>query len=408
MDVTFLAINYAPSVGGAQTLVRRVAEGLVERHGHHVRVVTTDALYAPGGSRPGHVPVGHERIDGVDVQRLPVARRTQGLLRSARRVGQQFGRPVVPSVPSYGPWGARLARAAMVAGRDADVVVGVSAPFTTIPAAMMATRRGRASFVAAPILHLGAWAPSRALVRVLAAADRCIALTASERDWLVAQRLDPSRVQVVPPGCDDVAVQDRDAARAHLRLAAGPVVAVIGRLAAQKGIDTVLAACPEMFATHPGLTVLLAGSRTGWSGLDDALAAMPPELVDRIVVLDGFGESDRPNVCAAADVVLVPSREEAFGMVILEAWAAGRPVVASALPAIRSTVRDGMDGVLVPVGDPAALASAVADLLGDLARAEAMGAAGQARVESEFRWGTVVDGWNQVLVDAAQAKGAVA
>ena len=71
MKITFLAINYAPSVGGAQQLVQRIAEGLVQRHGHQVTVVTTDALYAPAGKNPGKIPIDREVIAGVEVLRLP-------------------------------------------------------------------------------------------------------------------------------------------------------------------------------------------------------------------------------------------------------------------------------------------------------------------------------------------------
>jgi glycosyltransferase involved in cell wall biosynthesis len=407
MDITFLAINYLPSVGGAQTLVRRVAEGLVARHGHRVRVITTDALHAPGGSDPGRVPVGREMIGGVEVVRLPVARRTQDLARAARRLGARLGRPIVPSASSYGPWGAQLARAALSAGRRSDVLVGVSAPFTTVPAAWAATRRGRAAFVAAPILHLGEWSPTASLVRLLVAADRCIALTPAEREWLLARGAQESCVEVVPPGCDEVeGAVDRIEARRRLGMGDGPVVAVVGRLAAQKGIDAMLAACPALLAEHPELTVLLAGTRTAWSGLDESLAAMAPEVAARVLVIDGFTDQQRPDIFGAADVVVVPSREEAFGMVVVEAWAVGRPVVASDIAAIRSVVRDGVDALLVAVGDPEGLARAVSGLLHDEDRAASMGAAGHDRVASEFSWDAVVDRWNEILVAATTGRAA--
>jgi glycosyltransferase involved in cell wall biosynthesis len=310
-------------------------------------------------------------------------------------------------VPSYGPWGAQLARAALVAARRSDVVVGVSAPFTTIPAAWACTRRGRAAFVAAPILHLGEWTPTAALARLLASADRCVALTRFERDWLVSHGAHRSRVEIIPPGCDPVrGGVDRTAARRRMGLGDGPVVAVVGRLAAQKGIDTMLGACPALLARHPQVTVVLAGNRTAWSGLDEALAAMPPEVAARVSVIDGFTDAQRPEVFGATDVVVLPSREEAFGMVLVEAWAVGRPVVASDIPAIRSVVREGEDAILVPVGDAAALAGAVGDLLDDPVRSSAMGAAGKARVAPEFGWDSVVDRWHEVLDAAARRRSA--
>ncbi len=401
MQITFLAINYWPSVGGSQTLVQRVAEGLVAQHGHEVRVLTTDALHAPGGSDPGRVRPARETISGVRVQRLPVARRTQSVLRSLRALGARFGRPIVPSVPSYGPWGAQLARAAHTAGRRSDVVVGVSAPFTTIPLAWSGTRRTAAAFVAAPLLHLGEWEPSRHLVRVLAAADRCIALTGGEQSWMVAHGLAAERVEIVPPGVDPAPDRpDVAGARYVLGLGDGPVVTFLGRLAAQKGLDTLLDALPVLLEERPDLTLVLAGQRTAWTGWKDMLRELPPAWSTRVAVIESFDESRRAELLAASDLVIAPSREEAFGIVLLEAWAACRAVVASDLPAFRSVVHDGSDGRLVPVGDPVALGSVVLELLEDPASTRRLGRAGHQRVLDEFRWEHVVDRWNEVLVAA--------
>ena len=399
MKITFFAINYSPSVGGAQELVQRIAEGLVRRHGHQVTVLTTDALYAPAGKNPGRIPDSHEVINGVEVLRLPVSRRTHDLLRVLRRIGARFGRPIRPSVTAYGPWGAKLAFGARKAAKNSDVVVGVSAPFTTVPAAEIFTRsRNAAAFVALPILHLGDWVPSGSLLKSLLRADRCIALTTAEEAWLLANGLEPSQGTVIPPGCNggDTTLT-RSASQRKLGLIERPTVVFIGRLAAHKGIDTLLAACPSLLSAHPDLTILLAGSRTGWSGLGAALEAMPADTAERVVVLEDFAESDRDLILGAADIV-VPSREEAFGMVILEAWAAQRPVVASDIAAVRSVIRDGVDGLLVPVGQAEALATAVGSLLASPETAQRLGLAGSQRIAEEFSWEVVVDRWNEELV----------
>ena len=409
MQVAVLCINYAPSVGGAQELVRRIAEGLVGG-GHRVRVVTTDTLLAPSSPDPGRLPVGVEEIAGVEVHRLPVARRTQDALRLGRRVGARLGRGIRPTVLSYGPWGRRLWGAALAATSWSDVVVATSAPFTTIPAAVRAGRRTGTPVVAVPLLHLDDWTPGRSVLDPLRASTRVVALTSSERDWMVRSGVDERRCGVVPPGVDPAPgvppVPEAAAARARLGLDDRPTVAVIGRIAATKGIDTLLAAAPEILRACPEAQFLIAGRRTGWSGLDALVAAAPPEVADRVVVRHDFPDAERVDVFAAADVVAFPSREESFGLVVLEAWASGRPVVAAAGPAVSSVVRDGVDGRLVPVDDPALLAAAVGEYLARPSVAAAAGRAGLERAVGEFSWGQVVGRWTELLDEVASGRAA--
>lgn len=92
-------------------------------------------------------------------------------------------------------------------------------------------------------------------------------------------------------------------------------------------------------------------------------------------------------------------------MVILEAWAAQRPVVASDIAAVRSVIRDGVDGLLVPVAQPEALAAAVTSLLASPETAQRLGLAGQQRIAAEFSWEAVVDRWNEELVSVAPTQG---
>ncbi len=407
MRVAFLCINYAPSVGGAQELVRRLAEGLVGA-GHEVRVVTTDTMLAPASPDAGRLPVGVEVMAGVEVHRLPVARRTQDVLRAGRRVGARLGRRLRPTVLSYGPWGRRLWIAALDAAAWADVVVATSAPFTTIPAAVRAGRRTSTPVVAVPLLHLDDWTPGRSVLDPLRAVTQVVALTTSERDWMVGAGVEGRRCVVLPPGVDPVPgvppVPDASAARARLGLDERPTVAVIGRIAATKGIDTLLAAAPEVLRACPEAQFLVAGRRTGWSGLDALLAAAPPGVAERVVVRHDFDDSERADVFAAADVVAFPSREESFGLVVLEAWAAGRPVVAAAGPAVSSVVRDGVDGRLVPVDDPAALAEAVGAYLARPSVAAEAGRAGMERAAGEFGWDVVIDRWTALLGDVVSGR----
>lgn len=154
---------------------------------------------------------------------------------------------------------------------------------------------------------------------------------------------------------------------------------------------------PNRFKT-PGLLVLVRAAaavvraqpevRFAWVGdgpcrpeVEEAIRAHG--LADRFVPLGS--RADVPAILAACELMVLPSFREGMPNAVLEAMAAGRPVVASRVGGVPEAVFHGTTGLLVPPGDPEALAGAILDLLGDRARGEAMGRAGRERVVREFR-----------------------
>lgn len=404
-DITFLVNNYWPSVGGAQTHVQRIAQGLSEQFGHRVSVITTDALLAPTAPDPGRIATTSERVGGVHVERVAVARRTQRAVRFVRRAAKRSGwyKPRRNSAFTVGPLGLGWLGAARRAGRTSDVVIAVTFPTLTLLAGDLATRRSPAAFVVMPLLHASDEPPRPWSLRVLRRADACSASTTFERDWLIDHGVDPIRITILPPGCDPQLHPDIDSstARGVLGLPDRPTVGYFGRLSPTKGVDDVLAVAPSLWERFGDLTILVAGSRTAWTGIDDLIRGLSSDRQDRLVFMDGFDERDKPMLFAACDVIAFPSKEESFGMVTLEAWSARRPVVVADLPAVRTVVRDGVDGLVVPVSDRQALAEAIGALVDDPALAATLGASGRRRVEEEFRWDDIVRGWHQVVESLA-------
>jgi glycosyltransferase involved in cell wall biosynthesis len=167
-----------------------------------------------------------------------------------------------------------------------------------------------------------------------------------------------------------------------------PTLGVVARLAPQKGHRVLFDALPAVRAAIPDVCARLVGHEE-LSTTAELRAYAAERGVGDLVTFEGF-RADVAQVMADLDVFVLPSLWEGFGLVLLEAMAAGRPVVASAVGPIPEIVVDGVTGLLVPPGDPAALAEALVRLLRDLELAAALGRAGRARVERELRVDTMV------------------
>jgi D-inositol-3-phosphate glycosyltransferase len=232
--------------------------------------------------------------------------------------------------------------------------------------------------------------------RVIEEADRLVAATPAEAAQLVGlYRADPERIRVIPPGVDHGLFypRQRAEARERLHLVGIRLLLFVGRLQAHKGPDLAVRALAEAIARDPAATgdVVLAivGGPSG-SGhgaevarLMDLAAALG--VGDRVMLFPPQPQSRLADFYAAADVVLVPSRSESFGLVALEAQACGTPVVAAAVGGLRYVVADGATGFLVEGHDPADHADRVLALLADPGLARRMGAAAAER-SFRFSW----------------------
>ena len=231
---------------------------------------------------------------------------------------------------------------------------------------------------------------ARVEAEVVACADLMTASTAEEREQLVAlYGAEPERIEIVPPGVDHTVFSpgDRDDARAALGLPAGAeVVLFAGRIQPLKGADLAVRALAEVHDRSAQLVVV--GGPSGPDGEDEVqmLHALVAELglERRVHFVAPQPHEQLVDYYRAADVCVVPSRTESFGLVALEAAACGTPVVAANVGGLRLLVDDGATGFLVDERDPGAYAARIDRVLQDDCRE--LGAQAYAR-SMGYRWG---------------------
>lgn len=217
--------------------------------------------------------------------------------------------------------------------------------------------------------------------------DRYIAVShASARDLREKKKIPEEKIRVIHNGRDlsfyatfDPAL--RNETRAELGLTGEQrAILVLGRLETQKGHIFLIEALADLVSRWPGVIGLFAGS----GSLEGELRARVEALgLSRHVAFLGY-RNDAPRLFAAADVVVLPSLHEGLPLVAIEALAASRPMVATAVDGTPEVIIDEQTGLLVPPSDPGAIASAVERLLRSPDLAAKLAAAGHAHVMRQF------------------------
>jgi D-inositol-3-phosphate glycosyltransferase len=228
---------------------------------------------------------------------------------------------------------------------------------------------------------------------VIGCSDAILASTLDERAQL--ERLydaSAERIEIVAPGVDHrmFSPGSRAASRAVLGLGDGPVLLFVGRIQPLKGADVAVRALAGLAAgAHGAASLVIVGGPSGPDG-ESELERLHTlvdvyDLGGRVRFVPAEPHDHLATYYRAADVCLVPSRAESFGLVALEAAACGTPVVAAAVGGLRSLVEHARTGFLVEGRDPDAFAAYVSEILDNprLAAEMSRNAAGRAR---QYRW----------------------
>ncbi|MEI7645365.1 MAG: glycosyltransferase family 4 protein [Chloroflexales bacterium] len=341
---------YRPYTSGLTIYVQRLAAALARR-GHSVTVLTSQ--YDPSLPR-------HEVVDGVRVVRAPVAARvskgvimpTFGLLATVLALQHDAMSLHLPQFDAPGlALRGRLLRQPVVLTYHSDL---------QLPPGLM--NRVANHVVDAANISAGALA------------TRVVAYTQDFADHSPFLRRFRDKIVVIPPPVEVAPASAADIAGFRERWNIhGPVIGMAARLAAEKGVEILLHALPRILDVYPNARVLFAGpyeNVLGEEAYARHLAPLFARFRDHWTFLGTLGPSDMAAFFPNLDMIVVPSLNstETFGLVQVEAMLCGTPSIASALPGVRQPVLQTGMGQVVPIGDSAALATAILAILGDRSR----------------------------------------
>jgi len=168
-----------------------------------------------------------------------------------------------------------------------------------------------------------------------------------------------------------------------------PTVLTVARLYKRKGIDSLINVWPQVLSRFPDAVLRIVGDGLEFDNLDRQVQRM--KLEDSVILEGEIRDAEKiASMYANCDIFCLPSLHETFGIVYLEAMAAGKPVVALNSTAVPEVIRDGMDGFLIEPGDGKSLAEKIILLLDDTDLSRKMGMEGMERVKRQFDWHDVI------------------
>lgn len=376
--VALVASSFLPHTGGVETHVQAVARELVAA-GDVVEVWTVDR---------GET-LGEGTFDEATIRYLPAplpARDAWALARFAVAVPRALVawceamrslRPQVLHVHCFGPNGVyalllhHLSRTPLVVTSHGETFMDDHGVYDRSALLRAALRRAVASAL------------------VVTAPTEFVLADLRRRFGLDHGVVVPNGIDLQPPASDPVGLP-----------VGRPVVLAVGRVERMKGFDLLLAAAVDPRLEH--VRVVIGGDGTQTM----ALRAQAEQLgiQERVRFLGRLTPGEVASAMAAADVVVVPSRHEAFGIVALEAWRSGTPLVGTIHGGMPEFVTDGVDGLLVDPTDSEALTAGVARLLTDDGLSRRLAAAGRARVQ-DFGWEMVAALYRRLYANAEEVRG---
>ena len=408
MRILQVNAGYHPFIGGAQVYTQAISERFAAE-GHDVTVVTTNAGEIEHFWNPHkrHVAADREQLNDVQIIRcrvshLPFSPWSFYILRRLATIIARLPVNVAPLLRRLAPYmpGVPDIESTLAALPGSfDLVHGVNIALEwPMLAAWHYARRHQIPYVATPFVHVGERGRTDVLINytmphqleALHDADAVMVQTDIEARALIRLGVAKERLHKLGMGVDLEELAGGDAAQFRARYGLdGPLVTFLGVVTYDKGSFHLVRAMEQLWSQNQQVHLVLAGPPVDeFIHFCDRLS---PATRERIIMPGTILGQDKRDLLAATDIFVLPSRIDSFGIVYLEAWACGKPVIGARAGGVPDVIEEGVDGLLVEFGNVAEIASAIESLLADTDRARAMGQRGRAKVETHHTWDRIYE-----------------
>ncbi len=397
MKIVHISHLYYPSAGGVQTYFKNVSERLVRDYGDDVTVATTDSYFGPEKSFFKKIAPSHETINGVKVIRFSYRRWHIKPLKLVVRILRKLGLAVPEEVIMQlnGPCSTSMRNYLTNVEADAFFASSSNYYFMQLPIWR------KCNFFYFASIHLDEEIEKTHLlkkqVECMNASTLYIANTHFEQERMIQFGVDPEKLFVLGCGVEisDFEMRDKTVSqqfKSEIGIPEGALVAgYIGRIEKTKNVHLIIEAFEKLHKSCPKTYLLIAGTAGAYlDELKSIVSRLSPHISKRVKFLTEFDQSKKAALFNSLDVLVLPSKNESFGLVFLEAWSCKKPVIGASIGAVRDVVTDGHDGLIAAPDDANDLAEKMRLLLSDKNLRERLGENGYQKVKERYTWDIIV------------------
>lgn len=387
MHLLHIVHRYWPCFGGSETYFREVSERLA-REGHRVTVLTTNAWDIEYFLFPDrkHLAPSIEEHSGVRIERYPIRHfpwRHLPIMQALAKLPTSWSKPLfLPSSPLIpGLW-----RRLILLGGVSAVHASPSPFYSLIYPAWQYAKWHRIPFIFTPFIHTGEPGSDDHLkmhtmpfqIALMKEADRIIVQTKIEGKALEERGITPDTIRLLGMGVDQEEIHGGQGIsfRKKYGIQQGEGLAIhVGSLNFDKGSSHAVLALRSLLEKGEKLRLVLAGIPS--SEFRRFLEGQPEAIRKACILIEHVAGQEKRDLFDAADLLLMPTRADTYGIVFLEAWLAGKPVIGAYAGGVPEVIENGRDGFLVPFGDVHMLSKHIELLLRNKELAHSMGQKGR-------------------------------